>query len=364
MIFGAVRLQVGQRKGISDSHIQAFFVHLGQSKKDLTGKIILEWKINMDTKRWLLLLSLLLCIPACTSLKGERLLKNERYQDGVATFKSIVREEPKNAEAQYYLGRFYLAQEKPEEALPHLKRAVQGDPAKADYHFWLGVAYWAVRDFDLERRSYLQALAKDPKHLPSRLYLAHNFLDSGEWQEALKNYDLLLRREPYNPEALYNRALALRELHRPHEEALAWKRYLQYYPEGKWALRAVDHLNQLGQFSYRNFTIGYRRVTLEHIPFPPGSAKLLPQGKPSLQVLGTILSINDKISLEVVCYKSGDLSLAAARAKAVKDYLLQQFPKIKPSSIGARGIGQKEKIRTGNKVHFLDDSTTFVTTKK
>jgi tetratricopeptide (TPR) repeat protein len=318
----------------------------------------------MDIKRCLLLLSLVLWIPCCMSLKGERLLKNEQYQDGVATFKNIVQEEPKNPDAQYYLGRFYLALERPEEGLPHLKRAVQGDPAKADYHFWLGVAYWAIRDFDLERKSYLQALAKDPKHVPARLYLAHNFLDSGEWQEALDNYDLLLRREPYNPEALYNRALALMELHRPKEEARAWKRYLQYYPEGKWALRAVDHLNELGEFSNRNFTIGYRRVTLEHIPFPPGSTKLLSQGKPSLQVLGTILSINAKIYLEVVCYKNGDPALAAARAKAVRDYLLQEFPRLKPSRIGARGIGRKERIRTGSKVYLLDDSTTFITTKK
>jgi tetratricopeptide (TPR) repeat protein len=298
------------------------------------------------------------------SLKGERLLKNEQYQDGLATFTGIVQEEPQDPEAQYYLGRFYLALERPEGALPHLKRAVQGDPARADYHFWLGVAYWAIRDFDLERKSYLQALAKDSKHVPARLYLAHNFLDSGEWQEALDTYDLLLRRDPYNPEALYNRALALMELYRPKEEARAWKRYLQYYPEGKWALRAVDHLNQLGEFSYRNFTIGYRRVTLEHIPFSPGSAKLLSQGKPSLQVLGTILSINDKIRLEVVCYKNGDPALAAARAKAVRDYLLQEFPRLKPSRIGARGIGSKERIKAGSKMYSLDDSTTFITAKK
>ena len=318
----------------------------------------------MDTKRWLLLLSMVLWISGCMSLKGERLLKNEQYQDGLATFTGIVQEKPRNPEAHYYLGRFYLALERPEEALPHLKRAVQGDPAKADYHFWLGVAYWAIRDFDFERKSYLQALAIDPKHVPARLYLAHTFLDSGEWQEALDNYDLLLRQEPYNPEALYNRALALAELGRPKEETKAWKQYLEYYPEGKWALRAVDHLNQLGKFSYRNFTIGYRRVTLEHIPFFPGSAKMLSQGKPSLQVLGTILSINDKIYLEVVCYKNGDPALATARAKAVRDYLLQEFPRIKPVRLGARGIGNKERIKAGRKVYLLDDSTTFITTGK
>ena len=318
----------------------------------------------MDAKSWIVLFILMLSLFGCTSLKGERLLKNEQYQAGVVTFKSIVQEEPKNPEAQYYLGRFYLALERPEEALPHLKRAVQGDLAKTDYHFWLGVAYWAIRDFDLERKSYFQALAIDPKHVPARLYLAHTFLDSGEWQQALDNYDLLLRREPYNPEALYNRALALTELDRPKEETKAWKQYLGYYPEGKWALRAVDHLNELGDFSYRNFTIGYRRVTLEHISFSPNSAKLLSKGKPSLQVLGTILSINDQVWLEIVCYKNGDSSLAAARATAVRDYLEQAFPGIKLSRLGARGIGSKERIKAGRKVYLLDDSTTFITTKK
>jgi tetratricopeptide (TPR) repeat protein len=318
----------------------------------------------MDTKRWLLLLSLVLWFPGCMSLKGERLLKNQQYQDGVATFKSMVQEEPKNPEAHYYLGRFYLALERPEEALPHLKQAVQGDPAKADYAFWLGVAYWAIRDFEGERKSYFQALAKDPKHLPARLYLAHTFLDSGEWQEALNNYDLVLRQDPYSPEALYNRGLALMELDRPKDEARAWKKYLQYYPEGKWALRAVDHLNRLGDFSYRNFTIGYRRITLEPIPFRPGTATLLSQGKPSLQVLGTILSINHEIFLEIACYKSGDSALAAARAKAIRDYLLQEFPRIKPSRLGVRGIGSKERIKAGSKVYLLADSTTFITKRK
>jgi len=298
------------------------------------------------------------------SLKGERLLKNQQYQDGVATFKSMVQEEPKNPEAHYYLGRFYLALERPEEALPHLKQAVQGDPAKADYAFWLGVAYWAIRDFEGERKSYFQALAKDPKHLPARLYLAHTFLDSGEWQEALNNYDLVLRQDPHNPEALYNRGLALMELDRPKDEARAWKKYLQYYPEGKWALRAVDHLNRLGDFSYRNFTIGYRRVTLEPITFRPGTATLLSQGKPSLQVLGTILSINHEIFLEIACYKSGDPALAAARAKSIRDYLLQEFPRIKPSRLGVRGIGSKERIKAGSKVYLLADSTTFITKRK
>jgi tetratricopeptide (TPR) repeat protein len=189
-------------------------------------------------------------------------------------------------------------------------------------------------------------------------------LDNGEWQEALNNYDLVIRQAPYNPEALYNRGLALIELKRPKEEAKAWKRYLQYYPEGKWALRAADHLNLLGDFSYRNFTIGYRRVTLEPITFRTGTATLLSEGKPSLQVLGTILSINQNIWLEIDCYKSGDSALAAARAEAVRDYLLKEFPRIKPPRLAARGLGRRERVKVGNKIYLLNNSTTFITTRK
>ena len=298
------------------------------------------------------------------SLKGERLLKNEQYQDGVATFKSIVREEPRNPEAQYYLGRFYLALERPEEGLPHLKQAVQGDPSKADYYFWLGVAYWAVMEFEKERLSYQRALALEKNHIPALLYLGHNLLDEGAWKKALAQYDIVLQKDRYNPEALYNRGLALQQLDRPDEEIDAWKGYLKHYPDGRWALRATDHLNALGDFSYRNFTIGYRRVTLARIPFSPGSAELPSRGKPSIQVLGSILSINEKIGLEISGYEKNDPALATARAKAVRDYLLQHFPTINPSRLKYGGKGDAEKVEIGDRTYRLNESISFVTTSK
>jgi tetratricopeptide (TPR) repeat protein len=313
--------------------------------------------------RWLGLW-LLVGLVGCSSMLGRYYLESEQYEKGVRHFEQEVRAHPDDPAANYYLGRLYLAEENPEQALPFLGRAVELKPDKADYHFWQGVAYWAVMDFDHERSSYQRALELDRTYIPARVYLGHNLLDHGQWEGALAQYQEVLEKDPRNPETLYNRGLALRNLKRPADEAQAWKEYLKYYPEGRWALQAVDHLNGLGDFSYRNFTIGYRSVTLEQIPFAPGSVRPLPAGTASLEVLGSILAINQGIELEIVCHKKNDAALAGARAAAVRAYLLKRFSAVQSSRLKSRGEGRPEAIETETGVYHLDESIAFITIKK
>jgi tetratricopeptide (TPR) repeat protein len=318
----------------------------------------------MNKRILILVLILTLIMSGCAQVKGRWYLTNERYEEGIRSIGELYRQNPEDPVANYYMGRYHLALEQPEQALPYLAKAAKLKSSKADYHFWLGVAYWGVMDFDKERSSYRRALATDVNHLPARLYLGHNLLDSGQWKEALKQYGIVLGKDQYNPEALYNRGLALDKLKRIDEEMRAWKLYLKQYPEGKWALKAVDHLNTHGDFSYRNHTIGYRRVTLERITFIPSSAKLLSNGNPSLEFVGSMLSINRNIEMEIVAYKKGNRSLATKRAEAVKKYLLKHYPEVHPSRITTRGVGKKERIVTKQRTYFLDGSISLVTTKK
>jgi tetratricopeptide (TPR) repeat protein len=313
--------------------------------------------------RWLSLW-LLVGVAGCSGFLGRYYLENERYDDGIRHFEQQVQSRPDDSEANYFLGRLLLAREDSEPALQYLRRAVELAQDRPDYYFWQGVAYWAVRDFAHERASYQRALELAPDHLPARLYLGHAMLDSGQWADALAQYQAILSRDPRNPEALYNSGLALRGLSRVVEEARAWKAYLTHYPEGRWAIQAVDHLNGLGDFSYRNFMIGYRRVTLEQIPFAPGSVRLLAAGEPSLDVVGAILSINQDIDLEIVCHKAGDAALAGRRAEAVLAYLLRHFPSIRPSRLTAREIGNPETVETERGGYHLDESIVFVTVKQ
>jgi tetratricopeptide (TPR) repeat protein len=297
----------------------------------------------MMVKRWIAVACLGFALSGCAQVKGQWFLAKEQYRSGIHALKEELRKNPNDPAANYYMGRFYLALEKPEQSLPYLRKATRYRPSKADYYFWLGVAYWGVRDFEQESYAYEKALNRNVKHIPARLYLAHNLLDSGEMKKALKQYDKVLKKDPKNPEALYNKGLALKDLNRAVEEIGAWEMYLQYYPEGKWALRAVDHLNA---------------------GFSSGSSTLLSSAEPSLKVVGSIMSINKRIEIKIVAYKKGNPSLAEARAKAIKEYLVRHYSEIRPSRISTKAAGSEEKVVTKARLYLLDDAISFVTTKK
>ena len=123
-------------------------------------------------------------------------------------------------------------------------------------------------------------------------------------------------------------------------------------------------MNARGEFSYRNFEIGHRRVTLERIGFPSGTSTLRSSAEPSLKVVGSIMSNNKRIELKIVAYKKGNSFLAGARAKAVKEYIVSHYSEIRPSRITTNALGHEEKIVTKARSYLLDDAISFVTTKK
>ena len=82
------------------------------------------------------------------------------------------------------------------------------------------------------------------------------------YQAALAEYNRVLALAPDEGTALYNRALAYQLLDQKNKEADAWKEYLRSHRTGIWAYRAAEHLNELGDFTYRSYQIGFRRVIL------------------------------------------------------------------------------------------------------
>jgi tetratricopeptide (TPR) repeat protein len=292
---------------------------------------------------------------------GQYYLDYKKYQKGIEVFREEVRAHPNNAEAHYYLGRFLLAEKHTKEGLNYLKRAAELSPKKADYHFWLGVAYAVNKRKDLERESYLRALEIDEDHVQALTYLGHNQFERKKYKEALQSYRKALELWPANPSALYNRAFIMKQLGRTPEEQLAWKEYLAYYPAGAMARRAVSHLNALGDFEYRNYLIGRRRITLEKIRFEPFTAKVSEDSRPSLDFLGTILTNNKDVSIHIVAYQKKNKELAEARAKSIKQYLIKKFSEIKSSRLTVSWFDVPETIKIGKKIYREDESINFIT---
>jgi tetratricopeptide (TPR) repeat protein len=299
-----------------------------------------------------------------TKIQGQYYLNHEKYTEGVEKFDEKLKNDSFDASANYYMARFLLALNRPKDALPYIKKAVALDFRNADYHFWLGVCYHGLKRYGEERQSYLRAIKFNDRHVEAYLYLGHSYLENGRWEEALGAYDRVLEIDNEHPQAMYNRALALNKLQRFAEEVAAWKDYLKIYPAGGWAIQAVDHLNLRGNFEYRNFQIGYRRVPLQKFSFEGSTGIPNDATKFSMGIIGSILSVNKKIDLKIVGYKTGHKSLALKRANGIKEYLINNFPEVDSDRLTIRGVGTPEKIQISWKKFSVDDSINLMTTKK
>ncbi|MFC1891336.1 tetratricopeptide repeat protein [Thermodesulfobacteriota bacterium] len=297
-------------------------------------------------------------------IKGEYYLSMEKYQDGIRSLQKDLIENPNDPNIHYFLGRFHLAEKNSKAALIHLKKAVEFSPRKAGYHFWLGIAYSANKQSNMEKKSYEKALELNPKHLESRIYLAHTQMERKQYKEALANYSNVLKNWEDEPASLYNKALALNKLNRKKEETAAWKEYLDFYPAGPMARNAADHLNSLGDLSYRNYLIGLRTITLRNIRFEPLSDELIWGSKKSLYFLGEILSKVDKVSIHIIAYQKNNKQLAEQRAKSIKKYLLESFPQMASSRLKVSWFDVPEKIQAGGKTVQKNESINFITVAK
>ena len=297
----------------------------------------------------------------CAQIVGPYYLKTGQYKSGIEFLDKRFRENPDEAVSAYYVGRFYLALEKPDQALPYLAKAVQLDPLVADYHFWLGIAHWGLLDFQAEQAAYERALDLDPTHISANLYVGHGYLDKGKWDKALQQYDKVLKLDAYNPEALFNRAVALNESDRNAEEIAALKAFLKYYPDGSMALKATAALNRQGDFTYRNFLLGNRNVTLKNITFKPGINEPDKQSRESLQFVAAVLKNNKSLKLHVIAFHASGAGVAKARARAVREYILSQQDGIDPARLPLSWFGQAETVETSGSTVKLGESIAFVT---
>jgi tetratricopeptide (TPR) repeat protein len=296
------------------------------------------------------------------TVKGDQYLAADDPKAGVEYFRQEVAADPENAMKNYYFGRMLLRTDDARAALPHLDKAAALEPANADYQFWLGVAYGALQKTRQERATYEKAIAIDPAHGQALTALGHSYLRGKQNGRALEVYDRALAVWPDNLSALYSRALALAGLGRKKQEREAWHRYLQVNTAGGLGRSAVERLNGLGDFSYRNYSIGPRTVSVQSLEFAGRTAELTDGAQRTLEHIGKIVQRMESGVLQVVVYQKGDAALAKARALAIRNQLLKEFPEIGIGRIGVSWFGEAQRI--GKKKINIEESVDFFLTNQ
>ncbi|NOR26840.1 MAG: tetratricopeptide repeat protein, partial [Desulforhopalus sp.] len=203
----------------------------------------------------------------------------------------------------------------------------------------------------------------DPNNIQALTYIGNNHLRAKKYQEALKYYRMALDLSYENPQALYNSAVALRNLGRTKEEKLALLDYINTYPSGSFSRLATDRLNRLGDFTYRNHRLGFRTVTLAEIVFVPSSGILSEVSYPSLDLLGETIANIQKGTLNIVVYYLNNRNLAKKRAVSIRDYLTKRFPDLETNKrIRMSWFGTAEKRVVLKKTLRIKESVQFFLT--
>jgi len=293
------------------------------------------------------------------SITGEHFLITEEYSRGAENFHQEVLENPDSTLANYYYGRFLLGKKQYKEALPYLQKTTRLDPDNPDYYFWLGVVYGSLGKKSSEKKNYLTALSIKENHLQSLIYLGHNQLGSKAYERALTTYTKALKIWPSSPSSLYNRALILTRLDRKPEAVDGWLEYLSYYPSGAMTRRAVAHLNSLDDFSFRNYTLRSRTITIEKIYFDPLDVEITKGSLASLELVGAIYKNMKKGRLQLVVYQLNNKHLAKQKVIKMKRFLLKKYPEIDKKNIGISWFGSPEIIKTSKGKKKTNESASF-----
>ncbi len=246
-----------------------------------------------------------------------------------------------NAMANYLVGRALLTADQHQQALQYLNKAVELQPEMAEFVHWQGVAFWAAGNPELERQSYYRSTESRPDYVPSLVNLGHSYLENGSYENALQYYKQALEIDPSQPEALYNSALTHRMLNDSSQERKALESYLQFYRTGKWAHRAVSHLHRLGDFNYRSYTIGDRRVVLN-------MKSLLDMDGPEylheLANLSGLVRQTNGQELHLVFYNDEKESAAKEAALKLRQQLLQRLDHQSTPPLRVSWFGAKETV--------------------
>jgi tetratricopeptide (TPR) repeat protein len=138
---------------------------------NLTISIIIVLAVGVGFLAFYLIKSVLL--PKRAAAAENYLNKNKNLQ-AIKAGKAAVEKDPKDAEAHYYLGKALLAENRTEQALREFK----------------SVSRLGIEGKNIPETEFRQTIAK--------LYFQHN-----EGEEALKEYLLLIKLHPENPEYFY-----------------------------------------------------------------------------------------------------------------------------------------------------------------
>ena len=122
-------------------------------------------------------------------------------------------------------------------------------------------------------------------------------------------------------------------------------------------------MNKLGDFSYSNFKIADKTISIKNIEYQQGSSQLEYYSKQNLKKISKLILENKDSILYIVSYDLNNIKRAELRVKNIKKFMLSEFNDIGFNDIRIAWFKSPRKIRVDNKISKKDVYVNFFTTK-
>ena len=149
--------------------------------------------------------------------KAVEAIQGNNLQQAELLLQQAIKEFPAYAEAHHLLGMVhYQHTQDPNTAIPSLKHAVELNPNFPQAQYDLGLLLLKQERMEEAQQVIQQALSIYPGFWEARLTLAKIFDQTGATENAIQEYEAVLRQQPTTSEALY--LLAYQLMQRNHIE--------------------------------------------------------------------------------------------------------------------------------------------------
>ena len=273
------------------------------------------------------------------------------------TNRTALAENYETAREYYLTGRKLLADHQVHYALQLFGKAVKLAPKNAEFNHWEAVANWAVGNSDLERQSYIKNIETNPHYLPSLLNLGHNYLENGNYNAALRQYHRVLQSSSNAPEALFNSALAYIKLNNSFLARESFEQYLETFRTGKWAHRALAHLHELDDYSFRSYRIGINNIIV--------NVDNLLQVRSTyhnkeVEILAQAFNRTNEQELHIVVYNKDLKNEAKKTAISLRNHLLEKLGSHRGALVKVSWFGTDEMIIRENRKNLYLTPTVLI----
>ncbi len=134
------------------------------------------------------------------------MLKDNKIKEATSQFEEVLKLDPYNANAYYFLGVVYAVEHNLKQSILYLRKAQEVGSDDPETHYRLALAFLGldmVYNAELELK---KALELNPKYVKALNELGWVYYNRGEVDRAIKTWDKSLKINAKNNEARYNLA--------------------------------------------------------------------------------------------------------------------------------------------------------------